>query len=143
MLRPLFCLEKILSIIVVTSKKYCLSLHDTDTINLETTGPSNKTTEQHIPTKKCKTGVPNIFHHLLTRIHGRQIAPDSNPLDDAMWDEFAQAINWDNVISKSSLISELKRDVKKISSNVVRKSWSVWPNPLYRMTQNDENYLRE
>ena len=44
-------------------------------VNLETTGPSNKTTEHHIVTKKRKNSVPNIFHHFLTRIHGQRIVP--------------------------------------------------------------------
>ena len=70
-------------------------------------------------------------------------SPDLNPLDDCIWDKFAQAINWDKVTSKSSLIAELKRCVKKIRLCVVRESCSIWTNRLYRMTQNDENYLRE
>ena len=69
-------------------------------------------------------------------------SPDLNHLDDCIWDEFAQTINWDKVTSKSSLIAELKRYVKKIRLDVVRESCSVWTNRLYRMTQNDENYLR-
>ena len=36
---------------------------------------SNKTTEQHILTKKRKNGVLNIFNHLLTRIHDQRIGP--------------------------------------------------------------------
>ena len=47
-------------------------------------------------------------------------SPDLNPLDDCIWDEFAQAINWNKVTSKSSLIAELKRGVKKIRLNVVK-----------------------
>ena len=43
-----------------SSRKYCLLLHDMETVNLETTGPSNKTTEHHILTKRRKNGVPNI-----------------------------------------------------------------------------------
>ena len=67
---------------------------------------------------------------------------DLNPLDYCIWDEFAQAINWDKVTSKSSLIAELKRDVKKIRLDVIRENCSVWTNRLYRMAQNDGNYLR-
>ena len=70
-------------------------------------------------------------------------SPDLNPLDYCIWDEFAQTINWDTVTSKSSLIAELKRSVKKIRLNVVREGCFVWTNRLYRMTQNDGNYLRE
>ena len=70
-------------------------------------------------------------------------SPDLNPLDYCIWDEFAQTISWDKVTSKSSLIAEFKRGVKKIRLYVVRESCSVWTNRLYRMTQNDGNYLRE
>ena len=45
--------------------------------------------------------------------------------------------------SKSSLIAELKRGVKKIRLDVVRESCFVWTNRLYRMTQNEGNHLRE
>ena len=45
--------------------------------------------------------------------------------------------------SKSSLIAELKRGMKKILLDIVRESCSVWMNRLYHMTQNDGNYLRE
>ena len=55
-------------------------------------------------------------------------SPDLNPLDYCIWDEFAQAINQDKVTSKSSLIAELKRGVKKIRLNVVRERCSVWTN---------------
>ena len=73
-------------------------------------------------------------------------------LDDDRWpansldlnycirDEFAQAINWNKVTSKISLIAEFKRSVKKIRLYVVRESCSLWMNRLYRMTQNDGNY---
>ena len=70
-------------------------------------------------------------------------SPNLNLLDYCMWDESAQAINWDKVTLKSSLIAELKRDEKKISLDVVGEDCSVWTNRLYRMTQNDGNYLRE
>ena len=64
---------------------------------------------------------------------------DSNPLDYYIWDEFSQVINWNKMTSKSSLISEVKREVKKIRLYVVRESCSVWTNRLYR---NEGNYLR-
>ena len=70
-------------------------------------------------------------------------SPDLNPWDYCIRDEFTQAINWDKVTRKSSLILELKRGVKKIRLDVVRESCSVWTNRLYCMIQNDGNYLRE
>ena len=70
-------------------------------------------------------------------------SPDLNPWDYCIRDEFAQAINWNKVTWKSSLIVELKRGVKRIRLDVVRESCSVWTNRLHRMIQNDGNYLRE
>ena len=69
--------------------------------------------------------------------------PNLNPWNYCIWNEFAQTINWNKVTSKSSLISELKRSVKKIRLDVVREGCSIWTNRLYRMTQNDGNYLRD
>ena len=66
-----------------------------------------------------------------------------NPLDYCIWEEFAQAINWNKVTWKSSVIWEVKRGVKKARLNVVREICSVWTNRLYHMTQNDGIYLRE
>ena len=67
-----------------------------------------------------------------------------NPLDYCIWDKFAQAIiNLDKVTSKSSLIAELKRDVKKFRLDVVRESCLVCTNRLYFMTQNDGNDFKE
>ena len=80
------------------------------------------------------------FQSFIDKDTWRANSPDLNPLDNCIWDEFTQAINWDKVTSKSSLIAELKRGVKKIHLDVVRESCTVWMNRFYRMTQ---NYLRE
>ena len=48
-------------------------------------------------------------------------SPDLNPLDYYIWNEFAQAINWNKVTSKSPIISELKCSVKKISFGYCKK----------------------
>ena len=118
-------------------------LYDTETVNLETTGPSNKTTEHHILTKRRKNGVFQYFPSFLDKDIWPANSPDLNSLDDCIWDEFARATNWNKVTWKSSLIAELKRGVKKIRLYVVRESCSVWTNRLYHMTQNDRNYLRK
>ena len=74
----------------------------------------------------------------------KDTCPANSPdLNYCIWNEFAQAINWDKVTSKSALIAELKRCVKRIRLYVVRESCSVWTNRSYPMTQNDGNYLRE
>ena len=57
---PLFYLEKVLSIITVTSRKHYLLFYDTETVNLETTEALNETTEHDILTKERKSGVPTF-----------------------------------------------------------------------------------
>ena len=52
--------KQTLSTITVRSRKYCLLFYDIETVNLETTRPSNKITAHHILTKKGKNGVLNI-----------------------------------------------------------------------------------
>ena len=69
-------------------------------------------------------------------------SPDLNPLDYCVWDEFVQAINWGRVTSKATLIVELKRSVRRIRDDVVYESYWSWTNRLYRLSQNNENYLR-
>ena len=70
-------------------------------------------------------------------------SPDLNPLDFCIWDEFAQAVKWNKVTSKKTLIAELKRACKRIRDEVVLESCSVWTNRLYRMVQNNGNYLQK
>ena len=47
---------------------------------------------------------------------------DLNPFDYNIWYELAQQVNWDAVISKTTLICELKRTVRKVSPDVVFES---------------------
>ena len=69
-------------------------------------------------------------------------SPDLNPLDYSIWDELVNAINWNKVDSKKTLIQQLKSSSKKIREFVVFESCTSWTNRLYRLYQNDGNYLR-
>ncbi|CAF5016161.1 unnamed protein product, partial [Rotaria magnacalcarata] len=69
--------------------------------------------------------------------------PDLNPLDYSIWDEFARAINWKTVISKTTLIKELKRAVKEIRQDVILQSCSSWTIRLQRVLKNDGCYLNK
>ncbi len=40
-------------------------------------------------------------------------SPDLCPLDYCLWNELGEAMNWDHVTTKSTLIDEIKRSVKK------------------------------
>ena len=77
----------------------------------------------------CRTHLPCF----IDKDHWPPNSPDLKPLDYCIWDEFARAINWDLVTSKTALINELKRAVKKIRPQVVFESCASWTNRLYRL----------
>ncbi len=52
-----------------------------------------------------------------------------------------KAIDWNRVTSRETLIQEYKRGVRKLRQEVVVESYASWTNGLYRMSQNDGNYL--
>lgn len=68
-------------------------------------------------------------------------SPDLNPLDYSIWNEFVQAINWNKVSSKPTLIKELKAAVKRIPIEKVLESCRSWTNRLYRMYKLNGAYL--
>jgi len=82
------------------------------------------------------------FPSFIDKDHWPPNSPDINPLDYCIWNEFAQLVEWHAVTSKKTLISALKRAVRKISQDVVFESCSSWTNRLYRLSQDKGNYLR-
>ena len=82
------------------------------------------------------------FPFFIDRYHWPSNSPDLNPMDYCIWNELAQAIKWNTVTSKKTLIVALKRAVKTISKDVIFESCSSWTNRLYRMSQDEGNYLR-
>ena len=83
----------------------------------------------------------NSFPSFLDKDHWPPNSADLNPLDYSIWNEFVHQMNWNKVISKQTLIDELKRAVKKIRATVVLESRDSWTRSLYRLSQNDFNYL--
>ena len=81
------------------------------------------------------------FPMFIDKDHWSPNSPDLNSLDYFIWDEFAGHTNWNNVQSKVTLIRELKRAVKKIRMQIVFESCKKWTNRLYRLKQNDFDYL--
>jgi len=82
------------------------------------------------------------FPSFIDKDHWPPNSPDLNPLDYCIWDEFAQQVKWDTVTSKKTLITALKRAVRKISQDVVTESCASWTNRLYRLSQDNGNYVR-
>ena len=83
------------------------------------------------------------FPSFLDKDHWPPNSPDLNPLDYSIWDEFVHQMDWNKVKSKQTLIDELKRAVKKIRATVVFESCYSWTNRLYRLSENDFNYLHK
>lgn len=92
----------------------------------------------HLTQQWCENNFPSFIN----KDQWPPSSPDLNPLDYAIWDELAQAINWDRVSSKNTLIAQLKQAVKKIRQEVVFESCSSWTNRLYRMSKSNGDYLR-
>ena len=92
----------------------------------------------HLTQQWCHDNFPAF----IDKDHWPPNSPDLNPLDYCIWDEFVKAINWNKVTSKATMIQELKKAVKKIRQDVVFESCSSWTNRLYRMSQNNGDYLR-
>ncbi|CAF4337226.1 unnamed protein product [Rotaria magnacalcarata] len=68
-------------------------------------------------------------------------SPDLNPLDYSIWDELVNSINWNKVQSKTTLIQQINSSFKNIRESVVFESCASFTNRLYRLCQNDGNYL--
>ncbi|CAM2718409.1 unnamed protein product [Rotaria socialis] len=99
---------------------------------------NNATPHTNILTQQwCQEHFPTF----IDKDHWPPNSPDLNPLDYCIWDEFVGHINWNNVQSKVTLIRERKRAVKKIRLQVVFESCNKWTNRLYRLKENDFDYL--
>ena len=82
------------------------------------------------------------FPGFIDKNHWAPNSPDLNPLDYSIRDELAYQVNWDTVTSKTTLISEMKRTVRKVSPVVVFESCSSWNNRLYQLSQGKGSYLK-
>ena len=89
----------------------------------------------HLTQQWCRDNFPSFIDD---KDHWPPNSPDLNPLDYSIWNELVDTINWDKVKSKTTLIQQLKSSFKKIRESIVFESW---PNRLYRISQDDGNYL--
>ena len=92
--------------------------------------------------KKSQKWYDQHFPCFIDKDHWPPNSPDLNPLDYSIWDELAHQVNWDAVTSKTTLISELKRAVRTISSDVVFESCSSWTHRLHQLSQRKGSYLK-
>lgn len=94
--------------------------------------------QHHLTQEWCRKNFPSF----IDKDRWPANSPDLNPLDYSIWNEFINVIDWTKVKSKTTLIQQLKSSVKQISEPVVVESCTCWTNRLYRISQNDGNYLR-
>jgi hypothetical protein len=60
---------------------------------------------------------------------------DLNLLDYSIWYELCGQMKWDKITNKKTLIAPIRAGVKKIRTEVVRRSTDSWTNRIYRMLQ--------
>lgn len=68
-------------------------------------------------------------------------SPDLNPLDYCVWTELAEAIKWDKVSSKNTLIDQLKLAIKEVRLEVVFESCNSWTTRLLKVSNNNGDYI--
>ena len=71
----------------------------------------------HLTQEWCEEHLPKF----ISKDHWPANSPDLNPPDYCLWDELAQSMDSDQVSSKSTLINELQRGVKKMRKDVILK----------------------
>jgi hypothetical protein len=68
-------------------------------------------------------------------------SPDINPLDYSIWNELCAQMDWSKVTNKKTLIYQIRVGVKKIRTEVVRRSIDCWTNRVYRMLKKKCDYV--
>ncbi|CAF1198378.1 unnamed protein product [Adineta ricciae] len=92
----------------------------------------------HLSQQWCRDNFPSFTD----KDHWPGNSPDMNPLNYSIWSELVNAIDWNKVKSKTTLIQQLKSSVKKIRESVVFESCDSFTKRLCRICQNDGNYFR-
>jgi hypothetical protein len=67
---------------------------------------------------------------------------DLSPLDYSLWNELAEAMNWNQVTTKETLINELKHAVKKFHKEKVLHSVLDFTIRLRLIQRNGGDYIR-
>lgn len=61
---------------------------------------------------------------------------------DCIWNECSQLIDWHAVPSKGTLISALKQAIRLNSHDVVFEICCFWTHRMYRLYQNNGNFIK-
>ena len=68
-------------------------------------------------------------------------SPDLCPLDYSLWNELAQCMNWDQITTKTTLIEEIKRSVKKVDKERILNSILDFTIRLREIKRNGGDYI--
>ena len=69
-------------------------------------------------------------------------SPDLNPFYYSLWNETVEAMNWERVTTKATLIDEIKRGIKKVDKEKILRSCDDFPKRLHRFLKNQGSYVR-
>jgi transposase len=92
----------------------------------------------HLTQKWCADHFPEF----ISKTRWPPNSPDLCPLDYCLWNELGEAINWDHVTTKSKLIDEIKRSVKKVEKEKILHSVLDFTVRLRLIQKNGGNYIR-
>lgn len=93
----------------------------------------------HLSQQWCESHFPAFFD----KDRWPPNSPYLNPLDYCLCDELAQAIDWDGVSSKETLIDELKRATKNVRPEVAFESCNSWTVRLLKVSKTQGMYLNK
>ena len=126
----LFISKKVLPVVL----KYGIHVFDSDWVFQQDGARSHS---HHLTQQWCRDNFPSFIDD----DHWPPNSPDLNRLNYSIWNELVSTIDWDKVKSKTTLIQQSKSLFKNTCESVVFESCASWTNRLYRMSQNDGNYL--
>lgn len=91
----------------------------------------------HLSQQWCADNLPSF----ISKTYWPPNSPDLNPLDYSIWNELVQSMNWNNVKTKSGLINELKRAVKKIKKENVSNAVLQFTIRLHSILNSKGDYI--
>ena len=81
------------------------------------------------------------FHDFISKKRWPPNSPDLCPLDYSLWNELAQCMNWDQIMTKTTLIEEIKRSVKKVDKERILNSILDFTIRLREIKRNGGDYI--
>ena len=81
------------------------------------------------------------FPEFIRKSRWPQNSLDLCPLDDSLWTELANCIDWSQITTKTTLIDEIKRSVKRVEKEKIINSVSDFTVRLRMLKNNGGEYI--